>query len=437
MSLGPRLVHYTAAVSSPADTSRASGSGAAQPPGGGPQAPSGAPAAGSSFLRAHPLVFDPVPLSVVLALVFVVAGLVTLLTRAPAPAGFRADDHLLIALTVATALPLALLWWSPLVALVLSTSLLVAQGVPGYHYTAAAVWAVVTASFLTVLFDEWRRVVIGGFIVAAGFLSVVFTAPNVSWTDALTTWVSLSVVWSVACVLRIYRASAARAERRLALFAADRDARAREAVTQERARLARELHDSVGHALNVVVLHAGAAQRIMTTKPDLAQDALVNIETAGRQALGDIERMLGILRADQQEASQDKEPGMGEVETLCRQVREAGLPVQLTVEGTRRALPSSLDLTAYRIVQESLTNTLKHAGRTRARVEIRFEDDALAIAVLDEGRGVRAGAAVGGGRGLLGMRERVLIFGGELRAGPRAEGGFAVHARLPLQREGT
>ena len=236
----------------------------------------------------------------------------------------------------------------------------------------------------------------------------------------------------MAIVIRIYRGGIERAERRAALFASDREARAREAVAEERARLARELHDSVGHALNVVVLHAGAAQRIMEKKPELAREALESIETAGRQALGDIERMLGILRAPEEEACCDVTPGMGQLETLCESVREAGLPVDLTVLGEVRALPASLDLTAYRIVQESLTNTLKHAGKTRASVRVTYEESALAIEVLDEGKGVSpAVAAAGGGRGLLGMRERVATFRGELEAGPRAEGGFGVRARLP------
>ncbi|HEY5387189.1 MAG TPA: histidine kinase, partial [Thermoleophilia bacterium] len=218
------------------------------------------------------------------------------------------------------------------------------------------------------------------------------------------------------------------------LFAADREARAREAVSEERARLARELHDSVGHALNVVVLHAGAAQRVIGTKPELALEALGSIETAGRQALADIERMLGILRAPDEEACCDVTPGMAQLATLCGQVREAGLPVDLIVDGEAQPLPSSLDLTAYRIVQEALTNTLKHAGKTRASVTVRYEQDALDIDVLDDGRGVAPGVT-GGGRGLLGMRERVVAFRGELTAGPRAEGGFAVHVRLPLHKE--
>ena len=256
--------------------------------------------------------------------------------------------------------------------------------------------------------------------------------PSVTWQEIVTTWVSLSIVWVVAIVIRIYRGSIERAERRAALFAADREARAREAVAEERARMARELHDSVGHALNVVVLHAGAAQRLIEKKPALARDALESIETAGRQALGDIERMLGILRAPEEEACCDVTPGMGQLETLCEQVREAGLPVELVVEGEVRPLPASLDLTAYRIVQESLTNTLKHAGKTRATVRVTYEDAALAIEVLDEGKGITpAAAAAGGGRGLLGMRERVATFRGELEAGPRAEGGFGVRARLP------
>ena len=296
--------------------------------------------------------------------------------------------------------------------------------------------AVVVASFVTVLFDEWRRAVAGGFVVTGGFVLLWLTGTGISWQELAARWITLSAVWSLACVLRIYRASAVKAERRAELFAADRDARARDAVAQERARMARELHDSVGHALNVVVLHAGAAQRVVATKPELVQQALDNIETAGRQALGDIERMLGILRAGDEEVCCDADPGVDQIEELCDQVRDAGLPVELAVEGEIRELPSSLDLTAYRIVQESLTNTLKHAGRTHAQVKLDYEPDWLGIDVLDEGRGVAAGASVGGGRGLLGMRERVMIFGGELQAGPRAEGGFAVHARLPLRKEG-
>ncbi len=390
---------------------------------------SSAGAAAASARR--PRLLDPLAVSILLALIFTAAGLVELLMRGPVPAGYREGGAALIALTVASALTLAFMWWSPLASLVAALLLLVAQTLAGYEFTQAAIWAVIATSFATVAFDHWKRAVAAGFVVTAGIVIVFIALPSFTWESALSTWASLSIVWVVAVIIRVYRGSIERAERRAALFAADREARAREAVGEERARLARELHDSVGHALNVVVLHAGAAQRVIEKKPDLAREALASIETAGRQALGDIERMLGILRAPDEEVSRDVTPGMSQLETLCRQVREAGLPIDLTIEGEARPLPASLDLTAYRIVQEALTNTLKHAGKTRAAVRVRYEESALAIEVLDGGRGVTP-ATAGGGRGLLGMRERVATFRGELEAGPRAEGGFGVRARLPL-----
>ena len=412
-------MHYTAGVDQPADILSAA-------------------APGASMLPASrwPRLLDPLPVSIALALVFTAAGLVELLARGPVPVGYRDDGPLLITLTVASALSLALLWWSPLAGLCASLVLLCAQTIMAYQFTQAAVWAVVVASFATVAFDHWRRAVAAGFMVAAGMVVVMLTIPELSWRSGLSMWAALSLVWVVAVVIRLYRGSIERAERRAALFVADREARAREAVAEERSRLARELHDSVGHALNVVVLHAGAAQRVIETKPALAREALASIETAGRQALEDIERMLGILRAPDDGVGLDAAPGLGQLERLCAQVRQAGLPVTLSVEGEARALPASLDLTAFRIVQESLTNTLKHAGKTRATVTVRYEQDALAIAVVDDGRGVSAGGA-GGGRGLVGMGERVATFRGELEAGTRAEGGFAVRARLPLPKEGT
>jgi signal transduction histidine kinase len=412
-------VDYTSGVDQPADILFAA-------------EPRGSTPAASPWLR----ILDPLPVSIALALVSTAAGLVELLTRGAAAAGYRADGPLLITLTVASAMSLALLWWSPLAGLCVSLVLLCGQSIAGYEFTQAAVGAVVVTSFATVAFDHVRRAVAAGFLVTVGLIAVYVTVPEVTWQSAITTWAALSVVWVVAVVIRVYRGSIERAERRAALFAADREARAREAVAEERARLARELHDSVGHALNVVVLHAGAAQRILDAKPELAREALGSIETASRQALGDIERMLGILSAPDEEACCDVKPGMAQLETLCGQVREAGLPVVLSVEGEARALPASLDLTVYRIVQESLTNTLKHAGKTNASVTVRYEQDALAIEILDDGRGVTADVA-GSGRGLAGMGERVATFRGELEAGPRAEGGFAVRARLPLPKEGT
>ena len=217
---------------------------------------------------------DPVPISVFLALVFTAGGLVELLARGPVPAGYQQDGPALIILTVASGLSLAILWWSPLASLVVAVTLVCAQAVAGYEYTMAAIGAVVVASFATVAFDQWKRSVAASVVVVAGFVLTILVLPSATWQEIVTTWVSFSIVWVVAIVIRIYRGSIERAERRAALFAADREARAREAVAEERARLARELHDSVGHALNVVVLHAGAAQRIIEKKPELAREAL-------------------------------------------------------------------------------------------------------------------------------------------------------------------
>ena len=408
-------MHYTAGVERPADILAA-------------------PASAAPEISRRPHLLEPFPASIILALIFTAGGLVELLTRGGVPVGYREDGAVLIVLTVLSGLTLAVLWWSPLLSLIAAVVLVCVQVLAGYEFTVAAVGVVIVASFATVAFDHWKRAVAAGFVVTGGVILVLVTLPSVSWQAAAATWAALSLVWVVGVVIRVYRGSIERAERRAALFAADRDARAREAVADERARMARELHDSVGHALNVVVLHAGAAQRVIDKKPELAREALDSIETAGRQALGDIERMLGILRAPEEEVCCDVTPGMGQLATLCDQVREAGLPVTLSVEGEPRPLPASLDLTAYRIVQESLTNTLKHAGKTRAIVTIRYEEAALAIEVLDDGRGVTP-ATAGGGRGLLGMRERVATFRGELEAGPRAEGGFGVRARLPLAAE--
>jgi len=182
----------------------------------------------------------------------------------------------------------------------------------------------------------------------------------------------------------------------------------------------------------VIVLHAGGAQRVLDAKPALAQEALGSIETAGRQALGDIERMLGILRTTEDEPIYDAQPDLGRLDDLLARVREAGLPVELRVEGTPQALSASLGLSAYRIVQEALTNTLKHAGKAHSVVTMTWAPGRLDIEVVDDGRGVTAAPSAGGGRGLVGIRERVLLFGGELLVGPRPEGGFGVWARLPF-----
>jgi signal transduction histidine kinase len=210
----------------------------------------------------------------------------------------------------------------------------------------------------------------------------------------------------------------------------ERELRAREAVADERARIARELHDVVAHDVSVMVVQAQGAARVLEGDQPEVREALAAIEATGREAVDDMRRLLGVLRRSDDELALAPQPSLGQLDSLVAGVREAGLPVELEVVGEPIALPPGVDLSAYRIVQEALTNALKHAGPARARVVVRYEADAVELEVSDDGPGVPD--TVGTGHGLVGMRERVALYGGDLEAGERREGGWALRARLPL-----
>jgi signal transduction histidine kinase len=210
----------------------------------------------------------------------------------------------------------------------------------------------------------------------------------------------------------------------------EREQKARVAVLEERTRIARELHDVVSHAISVVVLQARGGRKALSDEPDDARDAFDEIERTAAQALAEMRRLLGMLRAEDEEVALAPQPSLAHLGTLVANVSEAGLPVELRVEGEPTALPPGVDLSAYRIVQEALTNALKHAGPARARVLVRYAADGVEVEVTDDGTGATNGD--GGGHGLVGMRERVAVYGGELESGPSPSGGYAVRARLPL-----
>jgi signal transduction histidine kinase len=222
-------------------------------------------------------------------------------------------------------------------------------------------------------------------------------------------------------------------DRRLRI-AHDRVLAAQDAVTVERARIARELHDIVAHHMGVMVVQAAAAGAVADRDPAAVREALHQIEDSGRAGLAEMRRLLDILSPDQRD-ERAPQPGLGRLDQLIEEVRASGLPVERVIEGSPRALPAGVDLTAYRIVQEALTNTLSHAGDAHARVLLRFEPDCLEIEVADDGRGDAARSLPGAGRGLIGMRERVQLFGGTLVSGPRPGGGFLVRAGLPLTKD--
>ena len=210
----------------------------------------------------------------------------------------------------------------------------------------------------------------------------------------------------------------------------ERETRARAAVAEERRRIARELHDLVAHSVSVMTVQAGAARLVLDEEPERAVAPLRAVEETGRQALAEMSRLLGILRGED-EPTLVSQPGLADLDTLLAQAQTAGLPVELTVEGEPATLPPGVDLAAYRIVQEALTNARRHAGPAHAQVTVCYERDALELEVTDDGRGGFAGKGVG--HGLIGMRERAGLYDGEIEAGPRPGGGFTVRARLPLE----
>jgi signal transduction histidine kinase len=262
-----------------------------------------------------------------------------------------------------------------------------------------------------------------------------FQAPTVV-SNALV----IGAAWLLGHFVGVRRAYTARLEERTAELEQAREELARRAVTKERLRLARELHDVVAHAMSVIAVQSGVGAHVASTQPEEAAKALSAIEATSRAALEELRRLLGVLRQDSEpQGDLTPVPGLADLDSLLAEVAKAGLGVRLRVEGTPWQLPAGVDLSAYRIVQEALTNVVKHAGPARAQVTVGYRDQEVTLEVTDDGRGVGALAGdgrAGVGHGLIGMRERVAAFNGDLEAGPRPGGGFRVAARLPLAVEG-
>ena len=302
-----------------------------------------------------------------------------------------------------------------------------------------------------------RRAALLSGAVAAVVVAVVMTLPraDADVVDAAFVSLSLAGAWVLGDRARVQRALTAELQERAARLERDRAEDARRAVASERARIARELHDVVAHHVSMMVVQAEAGPVAVATQPARAAGAFEAIAATGRQALVEMRRLLGVLRGDGDQApSLAPQPGLAEVPSLVEQVGRAGLRVELVVEGTEAALPPGIDLSAYRIVQEALTNAVKHSGSGRARVLVRYGQDALILQVHNEAadppaarNGVEPPSAAAGPfrpadspvgdrqvrrSGLVGMRERVHLFGGEFHAGPGPGGGFTVDARIPI-----
>jgi signal transduction histidine kinase len=270
---------------------------------------------------------------------------------------------------------------------------------------------------------ELRSALVGALVGYAGIV-VILVADTTRLASALSVTGVSAVSWAVARAFTERDRRAVDLEER-----ADALERAHAAaVAGERATIARELHDVIAHSVSVMTVQAGAARVLLDEDPTRARESLVAVEETGRQALGEMRRLLGILRGDEHGARLEPQPRIADVDALVEQVRAAGLPVDLVVQGEPKPLPPGVDLAAYRVVQEALTNVLKHAGAARARVAITFAEGALELTVWNDGNLGGNGRV---GHGLVGMRERVALYGGTFDARPRSEGGYLVRASLP------
>jgi signal transduction histidine kinase len=269
-------------------------------------------------------------------------------------------------------------------------------------------------------------------IVLGGITTVVYNIPGHLTTELLFIPVDFGIAWAAGYALRERAEKAEAAETRAMRAEREREAAARLAVAEERARIARELHDVVAHAVSVMVLQVGAVRHKLPDALAEDRDALTDVERAGRTALSEMRGLLAAMRSDGDEAELLPQPGLDGLETLVKQVGRAGLPVELHVDGEPFPLPRGVDLSAYRIVQEGLTNALKHARATTANVTVRYEPHELVLEVRDDGIGTATSDGLG--HGLVGIRERVKIYGGEMSAGTANGGGFVLSTRLPLTR---
>jgi signal transduction histidine kinase len=273
----------------------------------------------------------------------------------------------------------------------------------------------------------------GGALLVGLLATLAIVEPGVPVADYLFVGAILGAVYLLALALRDRGEQAGELARRAERLEREREEEARRAVADERARIARELHDIVAHSVSMVIVQTGAVRRRLREARPREAEELQGVETAARQALAEMRRLVGILRAEGDGPELAPQPGLGDLDDLVERVRRSGLPVDVRVEGERVALAPGVDLAAYRIVQEALTNSLRHAEAEQATVRLRFGERDLDLEVSDDGRGAAANGA-GGGHGLVGMRERASLYGGDVSAGRGPDGGYTVTARLPIER---
>ncbi len=288
-------------------------------------------------------------------------------------------------------------------------------------------------AFLLGSLRDTRKAGAGLAIIVASTAILVSMIPGRATAEVVLIPLDFAICWLAGFMLRGTADQAQAAEARAIVAERDREADALRAVIEERTRIARELHDIVGHSVSVMTVQTSGVRRLLRPEQEQEREALLAVERTGREALAEMRRVVGTLRDPDGGPVLAPQPSLSRVDALVAHARETGLPVDLEIEGEPMPLPAGVDLTAYRLVQEGLTNSIKHAAADHAEVHVRYDDGHVEIEVSDDGRGTSSDApSNGGGHGLVGMRERVSIYGGELEAGPRAEGGFRLRARLPV-----
>ena len=307
------------------------------------------------------------------------------------------------------------------------------------HYLAYPGYAIFVLTFDIALHSD-ERVSVPTLFASAVVIGVAveFQPAKVAvLTTYLLSEICVGAAWLVGWNLRRRRARWTELRARAERLEREREEEARRAVTEERLRIARELHDVIAHSMSVIAVQSAVGNHVIDTQPTEARQALAAIEATSRSALTEMRRLLGVLRqAGEPRGSLTPAPGLADLTSLVSQVQDTGLKVWINVEGERGSVPPGVDLSAYRVIQEALTNVIKHAGSATATVTIRYRDDSVTVEIANQapaGPGVHVPAPrMGSGHGIIGMRERVAVFGGEFSAGPRPDGGFLVRACFPL-----
>jgi signal transduction histidine kinase len=373
---------------------------------------------------------NPWALDAVFGTVFTIGGLISVIVGGSDKIDYADPNAFAVLLALGFGLPFFLRRRHPFATTLISEACLVALACLQHPAGVMSQMFLVAAYTVGSWCEGWRRPV--GFLVliAAPLIVAAVGIPDSSSANLVLTAGIYAGSFFLGASMRNRRLYLQQLEERAEILERERDEEAKRAVADERLRIAQELHDVVAHSMGVIAVQAGVGAHVIDNDPAEAKKSLEAISTTSRTALTEIRRLLGVLREDEG-ASYTPAPGLADMERLVREICDAGVDTHVTWNGKREELPPGVDFTAYRIVQESLTNALMHGGPdVHVDVTLTYEPGALDIEVVDDGRGVN-GKATDGGHGLMGMRERVGVFGGSFQAGPVAGGGFRVAVRLP------